>query len=344
MIVMKLFKNIYLMAGAIALCTVGFASCSDDDNYDFPGDPYNKVYTADHSAETKIVQTPVGAFVSFEAAIPARCKTAAEGDILVTLGVDNSLIDAYNEAHGTSYQPMPDNAIVTANEVLTIHKGESVSDTTFNISLTEDPEILAKLDNLDGYLIPVRMTKVSGGNAQAAVSVPSTSYFVLGVGFDVTDPDATKDNRKGSFVEDRSGWTVALDGNGDVDGNPADWFSDSGNICTFSDSEQVAVIVDLGKNYKFDGIYSGYLYYGFYEAGTFTQGSKVYLSSDKKSWMEVYECEGGGWLGDDFIGFYGPMEARYVKITAVNPYAGTSWGAWYSAEIVSADFNIYATN
>lgn len=341
---MKFFNNIFLMAGALALCSVGFSSCSDDDTYDFPGDPYNKVYMKDYSTGTKIVQTPVGAIASFSVSMPAVCKSPAEGDINVVVGVDNSLIDAYNEENGTNYSALPAEALVITNEHLVIPKGETSSAEEFVLALTEDEATLATLQDLNGYLVPVKMVSVSGGNAQAAVSVPSISYFTIGVGFDVCDPDATKDNRKGRFVEDRSGWTVALDGNGSVDGNPADWFSGSGNVCTFSDPEQVAVIVDLGKAYKFDGIYSGYLWYGYYEAGTFTQGSKVYLSSDKKTWMEVYECEGGGWLGDDFIGFYGAMEARYIKITAVNPYLGQSWASYYSAEIASADFNIYATN
>ena len=337
---MKLFKNIYVMAGAMALCTVGFASCSDDDHYDFPGDPYNKVYVADHSADTKIVQTPVGTVASFAVSFPAVCKAPAEGDINVTLAVDNSLIDAYNEENGTSYQALPENALIISNTNLTIPKGATASSEEFNLALTEDAEILAGLDDLNGYIVPVRMTSVSGGNAQAAVSVPSISYFTLGVGFEVNDPNATKENRAGTLVADRSGWNVSLVGEGSVNGDPKSWFDDSSNSCTFSDSELVTVVVDLGKEYKFDGIVSSYDYYGWYTYGTFTNHCKVALSSDNKTWMDVYEA--GSQV--DFIGFYGAMPARYIRISAPNPYAGTAWAQWYSAELQSQDFNIYATN
>ncbi|MBD5255574.1 MAG: DUF1735 domain-containing protein [Barnesiella sp.] len=339
---MKLFKNIYLMAGALALCTVGFASCDDDDTYDFPGDPYNKVYTADHSMETKLVQTPVGTIGELNIAIPARCKSQAEGDIQVVMEIDNSLIDEYNTNNGTNYLAMPENAIVVSNKSLVIPKGELMSDTTFNVTLTDDADILASLDNAAGYIIPVRMSSVSGGNAQAAVSVPSISYFTVGISFDVTDPDASKNNRKGSLVDDRSGWTVAAVGNASINGDPADWFSDNGNSCTFSDSEMVTVVVDLGKEYTFDGITASYDYYGWASYGTFTNHSKIALSSDNSTWMEVYECENAGWSGVDFVGFYGGMSARYIRITAPNPYAGTSWADWYSAELQCSNFNIYA--
>lgn len=332
------------MAGALALCSVGFSSCSDDDTYDFPGDPYNKVYIKDHSTGTKIVQTPVGAFGSFSVSMPAVCKSPAEGDINVVVGVDNSLIDAYNEENGTNYSAIPAEALVITNEHLVIPKGETSSAEEFVLALTEDEATLATLQDLNGYLVPVKMVSVNGGNAQAAVSVPSISYFTIGVGFDVCDPDATKDNRKGSLVEDRSAWTVALDGNGNVNGNPAAWFDGTDNSCTFSDPDMVTVIVDLGKEYSFDGITSSYSYYGWYTYGTFTNGSKVALSSDKSTWMEVFECEGGGWSGVEFLGFYGAMSARYIRISAPNPYAGESWASWYSAELQASDFNIYATN
>ncbi len=338
---MKLIKNIYLMAGALALCSVGFVACDDDDHYDFPGDPYNKVYVADHSASTKIVQTPVGTVADFNVSFPAVCKSPAEGDIAVTLAIDNDLIDAYNEEHETNYKAMPENALVVSNKNLTIPKGETSSNEEFAIALTDDADILATLDNLDGYLIPVRMTAVSGGNAKAAVSVPSISYFELGVGFDVTDPDATKENRTGQLVADRSGWSVSLVGQGEVDGDPMSWFDDDSNSqCSFTDPDFVTVVVDLGKEYKFDGITSSYLYYGWWTYGTFSSGCKVALSSDNKSWMEVFESEGT----NDFIGFYGAMPARYIRISAPNPYAGQSWAYYYSADISSGDFNIYATN
>lgn len=342
---MKFFNNIFLMAGALALCSVGFSSCNDDDTYDFPGDPYNKVYIKDHSTGTKIVQTPVGSIASFSVSMPAVCKSPAEGDINVVVGVDNSLIDAYNEENGTNYSALPAEALVITNEHLVIPKGETSSAEEFVLALTEDEATLATLQDLNGYLVPVKMVSVNGGNAQAAVSVPSISYFTIGVAFDVTDPDATKDNRKGNLVDDRSGWTVTAVGEANIDGDPSSWFDGNPDgYCTFSESDMVTVVVDLGKVYNFDGIYSHYTYWGWYNYGTFQTGCKVALSSDNSTWMEVFECENAGWSGLDFIGFYGAMPARYIRITAPNPYAGTSYADWYSAEIASGDFNIYATN
>ena len=43
---MKNIKNIFYV-GMLALCTMSFTACSDEETYDFPGDPYNHVYLQD---------------------------------------------------------------------------------------------------------------------------------------------------------------------------------------------------------------------------------------------------------------------------------------------------------
>lgn len=341
---MKTFKYISRIAASMALCSLALVACNDDKEYDFPGDPNNKVYTADHSTETKIVQTPVGTFGGLNVAIPAVCKAPAEGDITVTFEINNGLIDAYNAENETNYKPMPAEALVLNNQSVVIPSGELKSDSVFTINFTDDADILATLEDLDGYLIPVSIKSISGGNAKQAVSVPSISYIVVGVGFDVTDPNANEGNRKGSLVDDRSGWTVNLL-QGSQSGDASAWFDgDVNNSCLFEDPDYASVVVDLGRVYSFDGIVGSYKMYGWYDCGVFKEKMKVALSSDNVQWMEVFECDNNSWLGQKFVGFYGPMNARYIRISTPNPYAGTSYAQWYNAEIECADFNIYATN
>ncbi|HBG42125.1 MAG TPA: carbohydrate-binding protein, partial [Porphyromonadaceae bacterium] len=49
---MKNIKNIFY-AGLLVLGIISFAACSDEETYDFPGDPYNRVYIPDNSGSYK---------------------------------------------------------------------------------------------------------------------------------------------------------------------------------------------------------------------------------------------------------------------------------------------------
>lgn len=340
---MKNLKNIFIMAGALALCSVGFTSCDDDDEYDFPGDPNNRVFTADNSTTATIVQTPVGSFASLDFQMPAKCNKKAAGDINVSFTIDNSLIDEYNAINETEYLPVPEEALVITNKTVTIPAGGYSSTENYQIAFTDNEDVLATIDNEKGYLIPVRIESISGGNAQAATSVKSQSFIVINVSHNVIDPDATKDNRRGTLVADRSGWTVTPGTDSYSNGDLTTWFDGNyrNHASVETNGDLAIAIVDLGKEYSFDGLYSNYYYvywgnYG-YEEGSFN-GTKVYISTDNREWTSVGVVEGSGWEGSDFVGFYGPMKARYIKIEQPAP------NSWSGPAFDSGDFNIYAVN
>jgi hypothetical protein len=62
---MKNIKNIFY-AGLLVLGIISFAACSDEETYDFPGDPYNRVYIPDNSGSYKIIQTPISSISNLE--------------------------------------------------------------------------------------------------------------------------------------------------------------------------------------------------------------------------------------------------------------------------------------
>lgn len=324
---------------ALALGAMCMTSCDDDDTYDVVGNPNNLVFADDYSTTTSVVQIPGATIAGFSLDIPARCNKIAASDIKVTFAVDNSLIDAYNEENGTEYLPLPENTLALTNPTVTIPAGKSKSDDVFGIALTENTDALATIDNEKGYLIPVRIESVQGG--QLAASVKSQTFIVLTVMHTVIDPDATADNRRGSLVSDRSGWTVTPASGTTASGDLSFWFdgNNRNHSAIESDGDMAVAVVDLGKEYSFDGITASY-YYVYWGSWGYDEGSfnntKIYISTNNSDWTSVGVVEADG---ASFVGFYGMVTARYIKIEQ------PSVEGWYGPEPPSfdcGDFNIYA--
>lgn len=337
---MKLNK--YLIVSVALAGALSMVSCNDDDTYDVYGNPDNLVFAPDKSTTATVVQTPVGTFGSLDFSTQAQCNQKAITDIAVSFTVDNSLIDAYNEAKGTSYVAIPDGALVMTNSTVTIPQGAYTSSEKFTVTLTEDVNALAAIDNEAGYLVPIVIESCNGAGAKKAESVKSTSYIVISVSHNVIDETATIDNRKGTPVTDRSGWSVEVV-QGDSDGNLSDWFDDDASstaAVSNSGSDPAIVIIDLGREYAFDGM-RAYVHqdygWGGWDEGSFNS-TKLYISSDKSEWTSVGTTDGGGWSGVEFVGFYGAINARYIKLE--QPKANQ----WYDPEFSTGDLNIYATN
>lgn len=107
-------------------------------------------------------------------------------DVTINYAVDNTLIDAYNAANGTTYLPAPDGLVSLAANSSTIAANEA--STTFgvqiNSSLMFEGNILKAVDN-NKYLVPVRITSLSND----AIGLDRTvSYFSLTLNKTVKGP------------------------------------------------------------------------------------------------------------------------------------------------------------
>ncbi len=344
---MKQFRNISIIASAIAVCSMGFTSCDDDDEYDFPGDANNVVYIPDNSGSYGIIQTPVGTFGGVNCGFIAKARSSAAGDIKIGIEVDNSLIDAYNEQNGTEFLAVPAEAVSLSQDVVTIPAGAFESVDTAFVSISE--EYLPNLTDRKGYIIPVRMSSVNGGSARPAQSVNSISYLTVGISEKIVNDDATEGNCIGSLVSDRSAWTVTgIDGTEvgtkydystweQVPCDPAAWFDgDAGNSAVFEGSGDVAtVVVDMGRVYNGAGIKACYQNWG-YDYGTFADGTQLYFSTDNSNWNDIGTLQVSDWSGKSFVGLYGAVPMRYIKLVVPNT------SGWGNPEIECGDFNVYA--
>ena len=328
---MKKVKYISLWIGTALLLCTGFASCSDEETYDFPGDPYNRVYTTDHSSDGKIVKTPIGVVSFLECNIPAKCNRKADSDIAVTFSIDNSLIDSYNEANGTECMPFPADLLEIENTTIIIPKGEMISSEEFIIRLTDNEAKLNTVDKNNLYLVPVRISQISGGNAALATSVSSISYFKISMTEKLINEDATSCKGTLLSVDDRADWTVSyINNTSDVTVTTIrNAFNDNEyNACGLTSSSAFDAVIDMGKTYSFDGFVTSYY------SRTFLDSGPVFYSVDGTTWIEL------GVSSKVNTYLFAPISARYLKYYV--PLKQT-WSGMVAYTYI-CNFNIYATN
>ena len=330
---MKSRKNLFYI-GMFAICVLGFAACGDDETYDVYGDPYNRVYILDNSKEYKIVQTPVSTVSNVDFTWEARCSKKASGDIRVTVAVDNSLIDAYNEEHDTEFEALPVEAVVLENAEMTIPAGEMVVADAVHLKLTDDANVLSTLKSAKGYIIPLRLVSAEGGNSQLSTNMLAPSFLTITVTEDNMNHEAIQYTGTGALVADQTGWTATTNGTVQSWYDPIESIFDGNGetYCYISNrSGDLWLDVDMGKPYSFDGIrMMSSSYYG--DSGSFSAGMTVSTSDNGTDWKAQGEIESDA---EDCV-FYAPLTARYIRITVPNA------GGWYGASLECGVFNVYA--
>ncbi|MBQ7441978.1 MAG: DUF1735 domain-containing protein, partial [Prevotella sp.] len=117
------------------------------------GEVNSNVYTAD------VRHTPVGDFSNLTIKIPVYVQQPVSNATRVTVALDNSLVDAYNEEKGTNYPLLPDAAIELLKTTVTLDANEYSSTDSIEAQLTEN--LLATLTEPE-YMTAFRITDVNG--------------------------------------------------------------------------------------------------------------------------------------------------------------------------------------
>lgn len=306
---MKSRKNLFYI-GMLTLCGICFTACSDDETYDVYGDPDNRVYIQDNSRAYKIVQTPISTVDNVDFKWVPRSSNKATGTIKVKVEVDNTLISAYNEEHGTEFEALPANAVVVENSEMTILAGEMVVSDTVNVKLTEDASILSTLKSEKGYIIPLRLVSAEGANSRLSTNRVSPSFLTITVTNDNVNHEATEADITGTLVADQTGWSVTpLSGSGSnldrwFNGNPQSYSSVSDWV-----NYKAAFTVDMGKSYVFGAIVA-YRSTSWGEYNSIYAGAKISTSDDGTNFKSVGEVTSSS----KFIVFYAPLTARYIRV------------------------------
>ncbi len=145
--------------GALALM-----GCTEGDKFD-----YGKTVVYITGTET----TPVTKFVVEDTpsayAVTASATSKVDKEVKVKFAIDNSLVEAYNKEHKTSYYVIPDGAVTLEGNDVVIPSGKAFSTpATVKVVSTEN--------FAEGrvYVVPVTMTQVDG----LEVLQPSKTIFL----------------------------------------------------------------------------------------------------------------------------------------------------------------------
>ena len=325
----NIFQHRFAFIGLfVALCAISFSSCSDDESYDFPGNS-GKVYVRMQSSnmvnsianvlDMKVCKTKFGTFGGGSVSFPVRSTVPVKGETSVTLGIDNSLIDAYNAKNGTECKALDASIFTLSEQNLVIGNGQMRSEKELEIAIAP-----AKINSLElgDYLVPVRLMGVTG--AMEVSAEWSVVYLHVSV---VDDP-------YGIPMADRANWEVVDFSSQEVNGEnaPASNVLDGDNSSIWhtewSNSQPNPphhITIDMGTVRHM----AGFQYVTRSSGAGCPMELVVEISTDNAVWNEV------GRYGQDELVFGGNAEckkffdelkdARYFRLV-INKAGQQYWG------------------
>ena len=318
----KIFQKAWLLL-LLAPCSLLLTSCSDDEQYDVVGNPDNLVYfkaNADNTFHGMVIHTPVGDFGDINAKFPVRILRPARQNTQVKAVVDYTMVDAYNEANGTSYATMPETAIDASRLTATILAGNIQAEDSIEIGIRQ--ETLASL-TAPAYLLPVRIIDVQGDGTPSEER--GFGYVIVNTESKLIRTLADASEMPGTLITAGSDWTATYSSGVEItaselfDGS----LSNGPQLRTDADGgKTTTVIVDMKKEAKVNGLRLAryYMSYwgGWYIDEYYFSAVRIEYSLDGQSWSEAgtaQEADMPKANGYQHIAFYAGVPTRYLRLT-----------------------------
>ncbi len=285
---------------------------------------------SDNVLTGSVAHTPSGSFNGVNAAFDVYTTVFSASGYTVTASVDNSLIDAYNSASGTSYKAIDEALVKIANNPGTIEANANKTTSQFAVSLEGD---LSELTDKSGYLIPVTFS-ASGAITSSSRGVV---YVIVTPVEELFRSNFTLADIEGSLVEDRSGWTI--EGESDLYNESYDHTSlldGDGNTYVRTWGGPVIFKIDFGKTLDVTAVSllprQDYDWYKNYHPHTIL----IEYSENGETYSELGAAtSGSGQIvtldGAAHAALYGSQKIRYIRITAS-----------YNSNMGTAEFNVYS--
>ena len=179
----------YIKLGILAACAFAFAGCVEGDFFD--PSPEGIVMTG-----TDV--NPMIKFAVEEEAATYPVTVSATGpvseDVKVSIKIDNSLVDAYNQAYKTSYYALPDNATALSATEVIIPKGKTASEASLFSIVSRDAFQDGRI-----YVVPVTISTVSGGGL-GVIESSRTLYIRLATIMDFACLDISNYSMYSNFI------------------------------------------------------------------------------------------------------------------------------------------------
>lgn len=320
---------------SILLILAGFLmACEDEIHYDVTGDPINRVFVNVENNTLRnyngyafsLTHTPVGSFGDvIQATFPLRCTLEATESTQAKFEKDNSLIDSFNAKHNTNYKPIPDGFVELSADNLTILKGKMISSDSLTVSIPSNK--YAQLTE-SGYVLPIRISALNTSPQTAISSNMNTVYLVIKTLSTNCYDSPLVNDMVGTLITPRTSWSATLDVPL-VSGSLNQMFDGNVNSYWRVAPEAFNLVVDL--QISVSGI-TGIRINTNRTNYDLTQVI-VYSSEDGISWVN----QGAPTLSlvntYQYVKFYSPITARYLKINAIG---------WRStSRIYIAEFDVY---
>ncbi len=318
----KIFQKAWLLL-LLAPCSLLLTSCGDDEQYDVVGNPDNLVYfkaNADNTFHGMVIHTPVGDFGDINAKFPVRILRPARQNTQVKAVVDYTMVDAYNEANGTSYAAMPETAIDASRLTATILAGNIQAEDSIEIGIRQ--EALASL-TVPAYLLPVRIIDVQGDGTPSEER--GFGYVIVNTESKLIRTLADASEMPGTLITAGSDWTATYSSGVEItaselfDGS----LSNGPQLRTDADGgKTTTVIVDMKEEAKVNGLRLAryYMSYwgGWYIDEYYFSAVRIEYSLDGQSWSEAgtaQEADMPKANGYQHIAFYAGVPTRYLRLT-----------------------------
>lgn len=307
------FKDLNTVLIILIVCILN--ACSDEMKYDITGDSTNKVYVKTPTSYVNkynfsILHTPISSNGNITATFPARCTQEAATSLSVTFAMDNSLIDAFNKANSTTYSTVPAGLVELTNPGLTIPKGAMSSSDSITISIPG--AVLSQLTD-DAYVVPVKITTISNSNEAAISSNLNTVYVVITTGWTNCYDSPLIGDMAGILITPRTGWAATIDVTL-YSGLLTQLFDGStSSYWQIRPPTKYNLVVNLASEYTgITGIRtnSNSTSYGLTKV-------IIYSSSDGVSWVTQGSPTLSTSSAYQYIKFYAPIIAQYIKIETV---------------------------
>jgi hypothetical protein len=327
----SMFK--YFAYSFVAAAALTLGSCSSDEHYDVTGNPDNLVYFnlgGDNTRSYKVIHTPVSHIGAFDAKFPAKILRPADGSITVSVAVDNSLVEQFNAANGTSYAVVPDGVVSLTNAVAHIQPNEYASSDSIQVSVPESA--LPKLTE-EGYMVPLRISEVQGSGK--ASEERGVAYIVIKTSEELINDAASE--VIGSAIDLSTAKCVAAT---NLDASRFQQLVNGRTWQFQTRSDKASFTVDLGETRNVTGLLMSVDLGDNYD---------MFISADGNNWISLGNCTehsgprvSVGWYGYTAYVLFGAVPTRFVKFDMtldVNSFYWNyqSWG-YCGVEML----NIYA--
>lgn len=284
----------------------------------------------DNTLTGSIAHTSSSSFNGVNAAFDVYTTVFSASGYTVTASVDNSLIDAYNSANGTSYKSIDESLIKIANNPATIEANANKTTEQLKVSLEDD---LSTLTDKSGYLIPVTFS----ANGAVTSSSRGVVYIIVTPVEELFRKNFAFEDIGGSLVEDRSGWTIEGESDLYTESYQHESLLDGdGNTYVRTWGGPVVFKIDFGKEPDVTAVsllprqdnpwYASYHPYSIQIE--YSEDGNIYteLGTAMQANGEIVSFNGAA-----FAALYGSQKMRYIRITAS-----------YNSNMGTAEFNVYS--